>query len=60
MSGSVLYMLFELVRLGFSLSAKGELLPFPSLELLGMIAHLACPVPAYMFAAHLSFMMLQA
>ena len=40
-------MLQELTDLGFSLSAKGELLPLPVLELLGMIAHLAKPVPTW-------------
>ena len=40
-------MLQELTDLGFSLSAKGELLPLPILELLGMIAHLAKPVPTW-------------
>ena len=40
-------MLKELLALGFSLSAKGELLPLPSLEFLGMIAHLASPEPSW-------------
>ena len=44
-------MLKELLALGFSLSRKGELLPLPSLELLGMIAHGACPKPTW----HLPF-----
>ena len=40
-------MLAELLALGFSLSAKGELLPLPQLQFLGMIAHLACPTPSW-------------
>ena len=45
-------MLQELTDLGFSLSAKGELLPLPLLELLGMIAHLARPIPTWHLPAH--------
>ena len=44
-------MLRELLALGFSLSAKGELLPFPQLTFLGMIAHLACPEPTWHWPA---------
>ena len=40
-------MMVELEQLGFSLSAKGSLLPFPQLEFLGMLAHLACPSPSW-------------
>ena len=40
-------MMLDLERPGFSLSAKGSLLPFPQLELLGMLAHLACPTPSW-------------
>ena len=38
-------MIYELERLGFSLSAKGELLPLQILRFLGLLAHFACPVP---------------
>ena len=37
--------------MGFSLSAKGSLLPFPQLEFLGMLAHLACPIPSWFLPA---------
>lgn len=40
-------MMLELEQLGFSLSAKGSLLPFPQLEFLGMLAHLASPTPSW-------------
>ena len=44
-------MMLDLERLGFSLSAKGSLLPFPQLEFLGMLAHLACPIPSWFLPA---------
>ena len=44
-------MMLDLERLGFSLSAKGSLLPFPQLEFLGMLAHLACPTPSWFLPA---------
>ena len=40
-------MIRELESLGFVLSAKGELLPLQILRFLGLIAHLACPVPKW-------------
>ena len=40
-------MMLELEGLGFSLSAKGSLLPFPCLEFLGMVAHLGMPSPSW-------------
>jgi hypothetical protein len=40
-------MIYELERLGFSLSAKGELLPLQVLRFLGLLAHFACPVPRW-------------
>ena len=40
-------MMLELERLGFSLSAKGELLPFPRQRFLGMIIHLGQPTPSW-------------
>ena len=45
-------MLQELTDLGFSLSAKGKLLPMPLLELLGMMAHPARPTPTWHLPAH--------
>ena len=44
-------MMIELEMLGFSLSAKGSLLPFPQLEFLGMLAHLASPTPSWFLPA---------
>jgi hypothetical protein len=44
-------MMIELETLGFSLSAKGSLLPFPQLEFLGMLAHLASPTPSWFLPA---------
>ena len=40
-------MVKELEDLGFSMSSKGELLPFRSLRLLGLIAHLAGERPSW-------------
>ena len=40
-------MMLELERLGFSLSAKGELLPFPRQRFLGMCIHLGQPTPSW-------------
>ena len=40
-------MIYELERLGFSLSAKGELLSLQILRFLGLLAHFACPVPRW-------------
>ena len=39
--------MLELEALGFSLSAKGELLPFPAVKFLGMIVHLGRTVPSW-------------
>ena len=44
-------MMLDLERLGFSLSVKGSLLPFPQLEFLGMLAHLAWPTPSWLLLA---------
>ena len=39
--------MLELEALGFSLSSKGELLPFPLARFLGMIIHLGRSVPSW-------------
>ena len=39
--------MLELESLGFSLSAKGELLPFPAVKFLGMIIHLGRSCPSW-------------
>jgi hypothetical protein len=39
--------MLELEKLGFSLSSKGELLPFPSVKFLGMLIHLGRKVPSW-------------
>ena len=39
--------MLELESLGFSLSAKGELLPFPAVKFLGMIIHLGRDCPSW-------------
>jgi hypothetical protein len=39
--------MLELEHLGFSLSAKGELLPFPSVRFLGMLMHLGRSTPTW-------------
>ena len=40
-------MMLEFQRLGFSLSAKGELLPFPRQRFLGMCIHFGQPTPSW-------------
>ena len=45
-------MALELEALGFSLAAKGELLPFQSLTFLGLQAHFASPMPSWHVPAH--------
>ena len=44
--------MLELESLGFSLSAKGELLPFPAVKFLGMIIHLGRECPAWHLPAN--------
>ena len=39
--------MLELESLGFSLSAKGELLPYPAVRFLGLIAHLGRDTPSW-------------
>ena len=39
--------MLEIEKLGFSLSSKGELLPFPSTRFLGMIIHLGRDTPSW-------------
>lgn len=39
--------MLELEKLGFALSAKGELLPFPAVRFLGMIIHLGRGTPSW-------------
>ena len=40
--------MLELEELGFSLPAKGELLPFPAVRFLGMIVHLGRSTPSWL------------